>query len=134
VYHPQTDSQTKKLNQMLEQYLQHYVNYVQNNWSELLPVAQFAYNATPQKGIKISPFKTNYRYTLRTSLSPKQAKKSSKVGREKAEKLIVLHKELYESAKIVQERMKIYYNKKKSEGPDLKEGDKVWLLHKNFKS
>ena len=30
--------------------------------------------------------------------------------------------------------MKKYYNKKRSEGLNLKEGDKVWLLHKNFKS
>ncbi len=30
--------------------------------------------------------------------------------------------------------MKRYYNKKRSKGPDLKEGNKVWLLHKNFKS
>jgi len=35
---------------------------------------------------------------------------------------------------MVQERIKMYYNKKRSEGPDLKEGDKVWLLHKNFKN
>jgi len=30
--------------------------------------------------------------------------------------------------------MKKYYNAKRSKGPDLKEGDKVWLLYKNFKS
>src|SRR6266702_675661 len=30
--------------------------------------------------------------------------------------------------------MKKYYNKKRLKGPDLKEGDKVWLLYKNFKS
>ena len=30
--------------------------------------------------------------------------------------------------------MKKYYDRKKSKGPNLKEGDKVWLLHKNFKS
>jgi len=30
--------------------------------------------------------------------------------------------------------MKKYYNTKRSEGPNLKEGDRVWLLHKNFKS
>jgi len=29
--------------------------------------------------------------------------------------------------------MRKYYNLKKSEGLDLKEGNKVWLLHKNFK-
>ena len=28
----------------------------------------------------------------------------------------------------------MYYNKKRSRGLDLKEGDKVWLLYKNFKS
>src|SRR6266568_6841762 len=37
-------------------------------------------------------------------------------------------------AKLVQKRMKKYYNKKRSEGPNLKDGDKMWLLHKNFKS
>ena len=30
--------------------------------------------------------------------------------------------------------MKKYYDYKRSKGPDLKEGDKVWLLYKNFKS
>ena len=30
--------------------------------------------------------------------------------------------------------MKKYYNFRKSEGPDFKEGDKVQLLYKNFKS
>ena len=30
--------------------------------------------------------------------------------------------------------MKKYYNKKRSKGLNLKEGDKVWLLYKNFKS
>jgi len=73
----------------------------------------------------MSLFKANYRYAPRTLLSPKQVKKSSKVDKKRAEKLIVLHKELYKSAKMVQERMKMYYNKKRSEGPDLKKGDKV---------
>jgi len=91
----------------------------------ILPVAQFAYNATPQKGIKISPFKTNYGYALRTLLLLKQIKKSSKVGKEKVKKLMVLHKELCESTKMVQERIKMYYNKKRSEGLDLKKGDKI---------
>ena len=45
-----------------------------------------------------------------------------------------LHKKLCKSAKLIQKRMKLYYNKKKSEGPDFKKGNKVWLLHKNFKN
>jgi len=82
----------------------------------------------------MSLFEANYRYALRTLLLPKQVKKLSKIGKERAEKLMVLHKELCESAKMVQEKIKLYYNKKRSEGPDLKKRDKVWLLHKNFKN
>jgi len=70
-------------------------------------------------------FEANYGYALRTLLSLKQAKKSSNIAKERAEKLITLHKKLCESAKMVQERMKMYYNKKRFKGPDLKEGDKV---------
>jgi len=50
------------------------------------------------------------------------------------ETLINLHNYLKSIVKLVQERIKRYYNAKRSKGPDLKEGDKVWLPHKNFKS
>jgi len=67
-------------------------------------------------------------------LTPRQAKKSSKITKKRIEKLMILHKELCKSAVLVQERIKMYYNKKRSKRPDFKEGDKVWLLHKNFKN
>jgi len=44
-----------------------------------------------------------------------------------------LYKNLYKIVKLVQERIRKYYNLKKFKGLDLKEGDKVWLLYKNFK-
>ena len=91
----------------------------------LLPVAQFVYNAISQKGISMLPFKANYKYNPVTLLTPKQAKKSSKIAKERIEKLITLHKKLCKLAKLMQEKMKKYYNKKKSEGPDFKEGDKI---------
>jgi len=59
--------------------------------------------------------------------------KISKIAKERAETLINLYKNLYKTVKLVQERIRKYYNLKKSEGLDLKEGDKVWLLYKNFK-
>ncbi len=68
----------EQLNQILEQYLCHYINYTQNNWTALLPVAQFIYNVILQEGIKMSPFKVNYGYILRTLLILRQAKKISK--------------------------------------------------------
>ena len=39
--------------------------------------------------------------------------------------LINLYIDLKETAKLIQERIKRYYNTKRSKGPDLKEGDKV---------
>ena len=50
------------------------------------------------------------------------------------ETLINLYANFKETAKLVQEWIKRCYNAKRFKGPDLKEGDKVWLLHKNFKS
>jgi len=43
-YHPQTDGQTERVNQELEQYLRLYCNYRQNNWAEWLSIAEFSYN------------------------------------------------------------------------------------------
>jgi len=57
----------------------------------------------------------------------------SKIAKERVETLMNLYKNIYKIVKLVQERMRKYYNFKKSKGPDLKEGDKVWLLYKNFK-
>jgi len=62
-----------------------------------------------------------------------QVTKISKTAKERVEIFINLYKNLYKTAKLVQERIRKYYNLKKSKGLDLKEGDKVWLLYKNFK-
>ena len=43
-FHPQTDGQTERVNQVLEQYLRGFCNYQQDNWQQLLPHAEFAYN------------------------------------------------------------------------------------------
>ena len=75
----------------MEQYLRHYINYAQNNWAVLLPVAQFAYNATPQEELGMSPFKATYGCEPRTSLTPRQAKKTSKTAKERVEKLMQLY-------------------------------------------
>src|ERR1700734_1383006 len=43
-YHPQTDGQTERVNQEVEQYLRRFVNYEQDDWAEWLPLAEFTYN------------------------------------------------------------------------------------------
>ena len=55
-YHPQTDGQTERVNQTLEQYLRCYTAYSQDDWSELLPAAEFVYNRSYHESIGMSPF------------------------------------------------------------------------------
>src|SRR5260370_38029616 len=57
-YHPQGDGQTEYLNQVLDQYLQAYTNYQQDDWSSLLPLAEFAYNNATNEMTGVSPFLT----------------------------------------------------------------------------
>ena len=45
-FHPQTDGQTECVNTLVEQYLCGYCNYQQDNWTELLTMAEFSYNNT----------------------------------------------------------------------------------------
>jgi hypothetical protein len=61
-YHSQTDGQTERLNQIMEQYLRYYINYQQDNWVKLLLTAQLTYNNTVISTIGISSFFTNYGY------------------------------------------------------------------------
>ncbi|SPC62935.1 related to Gag-pol polyprotein [Ustilago sp. UG-2017b] len=55
-YHPQTDGQTERVNQVVEQYLRMYCNYEQNDWADLLDTAAFVYNNTVHNSIGVSPF------------------------------------------------------------------------------
>jgi hypothetical protein len=131
-YHPQTDGQTERLNQTLEQYLRFYVNYEQDNWVQLLSTAQMAYNATATSTTGVSPFYANYGFNPSTVPEPKQGNKvpaAMDVGR-----LRSLHKELSRDIEWLAKRAAIYYNKKRLEGPRLREGDKVYLLRRNVKT
>ena len=59
-FHPQTDGQTERTNQTLEQYLRLYCNYRQSNWAELLPLAEFSYNNSTHSATQVTPFFANY--------------------------------------------------------------------------
>ncbi len=56
-YHPQTDGQSERSNQWVEQFLRHWSNTQQDNWADLLPIAQFAHNSWLNATTKSSPFK-----------------------------------------------------------------------------
>ena len=66
-FYPQTNGQTKRQNSTMEAYLQAFVNFEQNNWAQLLPVAEFAYNNAKNASIGYTFFKLNCGYHPRVS-------------------------------------------------------------------
>ena len=66
--HPQTDGQAERVNQMLEEYLRHFVTASQKNWLELLEPAQLSYNLQQSSATGISPFEVAIGFQPRTPL------------------------------------------------------------------
>jgi len=59
VFHPQTDGQTKRMNQELEQYLWMFIDHQQEQWPEWLGMAEFTYNNEVHTETKVLLFKAN---------------------------------------------------------------------------
>ena len=103
-YHPQTDGQSERTNQRLEQYLRIFIDYHQQTWASLLPLAQYALNLWPNATTKKVPFELILGYvpkihqSIRSFKSPsaevrlqqlKQARKEAKEALRKAADLVL---------------------------------------------
>ena len=53
--HPQIGGQMKQINDLLEEYLRHYLTASQKNWVSLLDAAQFCYNLHKSSTIGLNP-------------------------------------------------------------------------------
>jgi transposase InsO family protein len=60
VYHPQTDGQTERVNQILEDMLRACVMEYLGSWDKNLPWAEFSYNNSYQESLKMTPFEALY--------------------------------------------------------------------------
>jgi transposase InsO family protein len=68
-YHPQTDGQTERINQILEDMLRAYVIQYDKNWDKCLALAKFSYNNSYQSSLKMAPFEALYGRRCQTPLS-----------------------------------------------------------------
>jgi hypothetical protein len=128
-YHPEGDGQTERTNQTLEQYLRVYCNYQQSNWSDLLPLAEFAYNNSPSATTGISPFFANkgYHPNLSVQIERELASASAK---EYVADLDELHTRLKLTIAEAQKRYQTSADARRKEAPDIKIGDHVFVLAK----
>jgi hypothetical protein len=67
-YHPQTDGQTEKVNQILEDMLRSCALQYGRNWDKSLSYAEFSYNNSYQESLKMAPFEMLYGRRCRTPL------------------------------------------------------------------
>ena len=78
LFHLQTDDQTEKINQKLEQYLQFFIDYRQKNWLEWLAMTEFAVNNKIYSATKMSLLMGNYGRELRMEAHIRKVEKVTK--------------------------------------------------------
>ena len=130
-YHPETNRQTERTNQKLEQYLRMYVNHKQNNWAEWLAIAEFAFNNKVHTVMKMSLFQVNYGREPRMGFYVRKKEKNKKV-----EEFIKEMKERHEEARAAlvkaQKEIKRQADRSKKEAEEYRVGDKVLISTKDF--
>ena len=132
-YHPEGDGQTERVNQTLEQYLRIYCNYQQDNWSRLLPLAEFAYNNAPNVTTGVSPFFANKGYNPAISVYPERDLTSAR-AQEYAVDLDELHAALWTTIAEAQVRYQQQADKHCLPALDFKVGDQVYVRAEHIRS
>jgi len=131
-YHPQTDGQTERINQELEQYLRVFIDHRQEQWPDWLEMVEFAYNNKIHVATKTLPFKANYGQDPRMGFEGKRKGKYKAAG-----KFIEKIKKIQEEAKAAlgkaQEKMKKFGDRRRGKGEEYKVGDLVLLSMKDLK-
>ena len=130
-YHPETDGQTERVNQTLEQYLRIYCAYQQDDWDKWLPIAEFAYNNSDHTSTKVSPFFANYGY--HPSLSVEHGASATEPGSFYVYQLDSIHDFIKSTLKSAQERQKEFADNHRRDSPDFKVNDLVMLSTENLK-
>ena len=110
-YYPQSDRQTERINQEIGTFLQHYVNYQQDNWMEWITAAEFYYNDKKHAATRQTLFVLNFgRHSWKENLE-------IQMEISKLEEFLMKLQRSWEKAKKsieeAQENIKQKYNKKR---------------------
>jgi hypothetical protein len=125
-YHPESDGQSERVNQCLEQYLRSMAFAEPQNWASWLPAAELWYNTSYHTSIKTTPFEALYEYapphisqlSIPCDLSPE----ATVTLKEQDHMLKHLQQNLLQA----QNRMKKFADNNRSER-QFSEGDMVYL-------
>ena len=125
-FHPQTDGQTERVNQILEDMLRACALDYGSSWDENLPYAELSYNNSYLSSLKMSPFKALYGRRCRTPLSWDEVGDRQLFGpdliKESEQKVKLIRDRLM----VAQSRQKSYVDSKRKETV-YEVGDRVYL-------
>jgi hypothetical protein len=125
-YHPQTNGQTERTNQVLEDMLRACALKHGGNWDKSLPYVEFSYNNSYQASLKMSPFEALYGKKCITPLYWDQTGERQFFGPKiilEAEEQVRL---IRDNLRTAQSRQKSYADTRRRQ-LEFKEGDHVYL-------
>jgi hypothetical protein len=106
-YHPQTDGQTERVNQILEYMLRACALKDNQSWDKCFLYAEFSYNNSYQESIKMSPFEFLYGRKCRTPLFWNEPGENQIFGPD-------ILREVERQVQIVRENLKLAQSRQKS--------------------
>jgi hypothetical protein len=125
-YHPQTDGQTERVNQILEDMLRACALQYGRSWNQSLLYAEFSYNNSYQESLKMTPFEMLYGCRCRTPLFWSEAREQKVFGPDilqEAEKQVCM---VRENLRVAQSRQKSYADHRRRD-LSFEVGDFVYL-------
>jgi ribosomal protein L21E len=125
-YHPESDGQTERVNQCLEQYLRSMAFKEPKKWAEWIPAAEWWYNTSYHTSLKTTPFEALYGYAppqMHHIAVPCDISPEAQVTLQEKEQML---KSLQQNLLQAQNRMKKYADLKRTERK-FEVGDMVYL-------
>jgi hypothetical protein len=132
-YHPQTDGQTERVNQILEDMLRMHVMHQPKKWEDYLPLVEFAYNNGYQESLKMSPFEVLYGRPCNTPVSWSNPVNIITIGPDMLKEMEQQVIQIKQNLKVAQNRQKSYADRKRTPR-EFKTGDHVYLRVRPRKS
>jgi len=109
-WHPQTNGQTEHINQELDQYLWLFLNERQDDWYDLLPLAEFQHNNHVDSATQQPPFLLDTGWLPHMGFEPQQNPSSLETVNEFTERMRTAIKETKSAIHKAQDNMKRYYD------------------------
>ena len=138
-FHPETDGAQERSNQEIENYLRAYSSFAQDNWADLLPVAQLALNNRVASSTGLSPFFATHGYHVNLLENPVSGSEGSAISPatsartwlDKQREATAFAQASLAAAQEVQER---HANRGRQAAEAFKVGDRVLLRLKNIRT